>query len=61
MELQRDLVEGDMFANQEFRAKVEEEMQIVSMAYERFKSVQFTQEDNMLEFKQAKLRGKQTK
>lgn len=53
-ELQRDLVEGDMFANQEFRTKVEEEMQIVSMAYERFKSVQFTQEDNMLEFKQAK-------
>jgi type II restriction/modification system DNA methylase subunit YeeA len=51
-ELQRDLVEGDMFANQEFRTKVEEEMQIVSMAYERFKSVQFTQEDNMLEFKQ---------
>lgn len=58
-ELQRDLVEGDMFANQEFRTKVEEEMQIVSMAYERFKSVQFTQEDNMVEFKQAKFDLKQ--
>ena len=45
---------GDIFANQEFREKVEKEMSLVSTAYEIFKSVQFNQEEDMLEFKQAK-------
>lgn len=53
-ELNRDLTWGDMFANAEFREKVEEEMQLVAMAYETFKHVQFNQEEDMLAFKQAK-------
>lgn len=53
-ELNRDLTWGDMFANAEFRERVEEEMQLVAMAYETFKHVQFNQEEDMLAFKQAK-------
>ena len=53
-ELNRDLTWGDMFANAEFREKVEEEMQLVAMAYETFKHVQFNQEEDMIAFKQAK-------
>ena len=53
-ELDNDLVYGDMFANQEFRSKIEDEMQMVSKAYERFKQIQFTQHENMGEFAIAK-------
>ena len=53
-ELNRDLTWGDMFANAEFREKVEEEMQLVAMAYETFKHVQFNQEEDMVSFKRAK-------
>ena len=53
-ELSRDLTYGDMFANQEFKEKVETEMQLVSTAYETFKHVQFTQSEDMAAFKQAK-------
>lgn len=53
-ELNRDLQEGDLFANAAFREKVEQEMQLVAMAYETFKHVQFTQEEDMTTFKQAK-------
>lgn len=53
-ELNRDLQEGDLFANAAFREKVEQEMQLVAMAYETFKHVQFTQEEDMATFKQAK-------
>ncbi len=53
-ELNRDLTWGDIFANQEFKEKVEQEMQLVAMAYETFKHVQFTQEEDMATFKQAK-------
>lgn len=53
-ELKKDLAYGDMFANEQFREKVETEMQLVSTAYETFKSVQFTQSEDMAAFKQAK-------
>ena len=53
-ELNNDLTYGDMFANQEFKAKVETEMQLVATAYETFKHLQFTQSEDMAAFKQAK-------
>lgn len=53
-ELERDLIEGDMFANQEFKEKVESEMQKVATAYELFKQVQMQQSEDMVAFKQAK-------
>ena len=53
-ELNKDLTYGDMFANQEFKEKVETEMQLVATAYETFKHVQFTQSEDMAAFKQAK-------
>ena len=53
-ELNRDLTYGNMFANQEFREKVETEMQLVATAYETFKAVQLTQNEDMAAFKAAK-------
>ena len=53
-ELDRDLTYGDIFANQEFREKVETEMQLVATAYEVFKAVQLTQSEDMATFKAAK-------
>lgn len=53
-ELNNDLTWGDMFANAEFRDKVESEMKLVSMTYDTFKHVQINQEENLAEFKQAK-------
>ena len=58
-ELNRDLTWGDMFANAEFKEKVDSEMQLVSLAYDTFKHVQLNQEDEMLAFKQAKWELKQ--
>lgn len=58
-ELNRDLTWGDMFANAEFKDKVEQEMKLVSIAYDTFKHVQLNQEDDMLAFKQAKWELKQ--
>ena len=53
-ELNKSLVEGDMFALQEFRTKVEQQMQLVAIAYETFKYVQLNQSEDMISFKQAK-------
>ena len=53
-ELDRDLTYGNIFANQEFREKVETEMQLVATAYEAFKAVQLTQSEDMATFKAAK-------
>ena len=53
-ELNNDLTWGDMFANAEFKEKVESEMQLVSMAYDTFKHVQLNQGEDMAAFKQAK-------
>ena len=59
-ELENDLkYGGDLFANEEFREKVEQEMLLVSMAYDTFKKTQFEQEDKLIEFKQAKWELKQ--
>lgn len=57
-ELNRDLnFETDILqaiANKEFKEKVDEEMQLVSMAYDTFKYVQLNQGEDMVAFKQAK-------
>lgn len=53
-ELNKDLVYGDMFANQEFKEAIETEMGKVALAYDDFKSVQFDQAENMVSFKRAK-------
>lgn len=53
-ELERDLVEGDMFAREEFKAKVNDEMDKVSRTYEIFKDVQLHQAEDMATFKKAK-------
>ena len=57
-QLDTDLTEGkDIFesaANEEFKAKIEEEMHKVALVYQRFKELQMVQEMNMTEFKQAK-------
>ncbi|MGM9755968.1 MAG: Eco57I restriction-modification methylase domain-containing protein [Parabacteroides sp.] len=53
-ELNKDLVWGDMFANKEFKEKVDNEMRSVATAYELFKMVQMQQSENMVAFKQAK-------
>ncbi|NCB84832.1 MAG: SAM-dependent methyltransferase [Bacteroidia bacterium] len=53
-ELEKDLTYGDMFANLEFREKIEEEMDKTSRAYKLFKDIQFTQHEDMDAFKEAK-------
>ena len=57
-ELNKDLnFETDILqaiANKEFKEKVDEEMQLVSMAYDTFKYVQLNQGEDMVAFKQAK-------
>ena len=53
-ELEKDLVEGDMFANAEFKDKVHMEMDKVALAYERFKDIQLLQSDNLDTYKQSK-------
>ncbi len=53
-ELNSDLVWGDMFANAEFKDKVEQEMQLVANAFDIFKQVQLNQAEDMVAFKQAK-------
>ena len=53
-ELERDLTWGDMFANQEFREKIEDDMDKTARAFNVFKQVQFRQEEEMIAFKQAK-------
>lgn len=53
-ELERDLVQGDMFAIEEFKAKVNDEMDKVARTYEIFKDVQLHQAEDMAAFKKAK-------
>ena len=53
-ELERDLIEGDMFAAAEFRDKVHNEMDIVARTFLRFKEVQLTQDEDLATFKTAK-------
>ncbi len=53
-ELERDLIEGDMFAAAEFRDKVHSEMDIVAKTFQQFKEVQLTQDEDLATFKAAK-------
>ena len=53
-ELEKNLVEGDMFANAEFKDKVHLEVDKVALAYERFKDIQLLQSDNLDTYKQSK-------
>lgn len=53
-ELNADLVQGDMFAIDEFKEKIHNEMDIVAHVYKCFKEVQLTQTEDMTAFKQAK-------
>ena len=46
-ELERDLVQGDMFAIEEFKAMVNEEMDKVARTYDIFKDVQLKQSEDM--------------
>ncbi|MDE7457075.1 MAG: Eco57I restriction-modification methylase domain-containing protein [Prevotella sp.] len=58
-ELNRDLVQGDMFAIEEFKNKIHDEMDIVAHAYKRFKEIQLNQGEDMATFKQSKHQLKQ--
>ncbi|SFG67781.1 DNA methyltransferase [Prevotella sp. KH2C16] len=53
-ELERDLVQGDMFAIKEFKTKVNDEMDKVARTYDIFKDVQLKQVEDMAAFKRAK-------
>ena len=53
-DLEKDLIEGDMFANAEFKDKVHTEMDIVSRAYDTFRIVQLQQEADLETFRNAK-------
>jgi hypothetical protein len=53
-QLDADLNYGDMFAKQEFKEKVEDEMDQISMLFERFKLIQLTQNENSATFKEVK-------
>lgn len=54
-ELDNDLNYGDMFAKQEFKDKVELEMEVVARAYEQFKDLQLTSQEEASEFKESKM------
>ena len=57
-ELGNDLNYGDMFAKQEFKDKVELEMEVVARAYEQFKDLQLTSQEEASEFKESKMQLK---
>lgn len=54
---EEEIVQGasaDLFTQQEFREKVETELEKVSMAYDEFRHIQLSQHEDMLSFKAAK-------
>ena len=53
-ELERDLVQGDLWAIMEFKAKISDEMDKVARTYDIFKDVQLRQAEDMASFKRAK-------
>ena len=53
-QLEKDLVQGDMFAKLEFEQKIQERLVIVSAAYELFRQVQLSGSDNRVEYAKAK-------
>ena len=54
-DLEKDLIEGDMFANLEFKDKVHAEMDVVAHAYETFKKIQLAQDSDLETFRNAKV------
>lgn len=53
-ELNKSLLESDMFVIHEFRSMLEKEMKLVAIAYDTFKYVQLNQGEDMVAFKKAK-------
>lgn len=53
-QLEKDLVQGDMFAKQEFEQKIQERLVVVSAAYELFRQVQLSGSDDRVEYAKAK-------
>ena len=53
-ELEKDLVEGDMFAKAEFEEKLQTEMEVVARAYNTFKKVQLEQDADLDTYKSSK-------
>lgn len=53
-DLEKDLIEGDMFANTEFKDKVLAEMDVVAHAYETFKKIQLAQDSDLETFRNSK-------
>ncbi|CAK7023504.1 MAG: hypothetical protein PARBB_01485 [Parabacteroides distasonis] len=53
-ELNNDLNFGDMFAKEEFKDRIHNEMDIVAHVYKRFKEIQLGQAEDMATFKLAK-------
>lgn len=53
-ELEIDLTYGDIHANKEFRKVIEDGLEKTARAFTLFKTVQFTQEEDMESFKKAK-------
>ena len=53
-ELDHDLTYGDMFARQEFKEEVEIKMDVIAKAYEQFKYLQLTSQEEAAEYKQSK-------
>ena len=53
-ELDNDLITGDMFARQEFKEEIELKMDVVARAYEHFKYLQLTSQEEAAEYKESK-------
>ena len=53
-ELDKDLITGDMFASQEFKGDIEIKMEVVARAYEQFKYLQLTSQEEAAEYKESK-------
>lgn len=53
-QLEKDLVQGDMFAKLEFEQKIQERLVVVSAAYELFRQVQLSGSDDRVEYAKAK-------
>ena len=53
-ELDKDLITGDMFAREEFKADIDLKMDVVAKAYEQFKYLQLTSQEEAAEYKESK-------
>lgn len=53
-ELDKDLITGDMFAREEFKADIDLKMDVVARAYEQFKYLQLTSQEEAAEYKESK-------